>query len=90
MSDTELAGVVFAAKLATELAASWSDNDYLTARPVRSALTMAAVAAAAIPIGRLIIAEGNNYAAGAMILAVFLARWAGCRDLEKRKRKGKE
>lgn len=88
MTGWQLAGVVFVVKLAIELAGAMADNDYLTARPIRSAAITAAVVAAAIPIGRLIIADGNNYAAAATVLAVFLARWAGGRDLEKRKRKG--
>jgi len=88
MTGWELFGVVLAVKLIAELVAVLSDNDYLTGHEWRSATLTAMVAAAGIPIGREVIGEGNNTVAAACIVAAFVARWYGCRDLTKRKSAG--
>lgn len=76
---------VLVIKLATELTSRWGENCYLTGRAYRAAATITLVAAVSVPLGRVVIAERNNYAAAAMLVAVFVSTAWGCRDLERRR-----
>lgn len=78
--------IVLLTKLASEMAGRWGENYYLTAKPFRAAALTTLVAGLSIPIGRMVITDRNNWAAGAVLLAVFVSTAWGSRDLARRTR----
>jgi hypothetical protein len=87
MSDAATFAAVLAVKLLLELAGRWSENSYLTGRPTRAAFGTMLTAAAAIPIGRRVIAGDDNAAALAVVIAAGVATWVGCWDLARRRKR---
>lgn len=86
MDEIILFLAVLGIKTLIEVFGRWSDNCYHTGDGMKSALTAAVICAAAIPIGRLVIAKGSNSAAVATVVAVFIGTLVGQRNLEQRQR----
>jgi len=85
MSELFTFAAVLTVKLTLELVGRYSENSYLTNQPLRSAAGNMLVAAAAIPIGRRVIAAEDNIAAIAVVLASGAATWLGAKDWQRRK-----
>lgn len=81
---------IFTVKLVMEMLGRWGENCYLTGRPYTAACLITLVVGASIPVGRMVIADRDNWAAGAMLAAVFLTTMAGCKDLQRRRKPADE
>jgi len=77
--------VTLTARGAVEVCGVVSENAYHTAAPWRAALSGGACAAIGIPVSRLVIADGSDVGALAVVLVVGAGSWFGCRNLSKRK-----
>jgi len=76
---------ILAVKLLIEVVGRWSDNCYHTGDGLNSAMSAAAICAISIPVAREVIAAGNNKAALATVLAVFLGTMIGHWNFERRR-----
>lgn len=85
MSELTMFIAVLAVKLFTEILGRWSDNCYYTGDGLKSAVSATVIVAVSIPIGREVIAAGNDLAALATVLAVFVGTLIGQRNFEQRK-----
>lgn len=74
----------FALKLAVEMLSAFAQNSYLDLRALESATAMAVLAVMGIYISRRIIRDGDNIAATAGVVAVFVATLWGVHDLKQR------
>jgi hypothetical protein len=77
----------FTLKLAVEMLAAFAHNSYLDLRALEAATAMALLAVAGIYISRRIIRDGDNVAATAGIVAVFVATLWGVHDLKERQQR---
>jgi hypothetical protein len=75
----------FAIKIAVEMLGAFAQNSYLDLHALEAATAMALLAASGIYISRRVIRDGDNIAATAGIIAVFIATLWGVYDLEKRR-----
>lgn len=75
----------FAIKVAVEMLAAFAQNSYLDLHAFEAATAMALLTASGIYISRRVIRDGDNVAATAGVVAVFIATLWGVYDLEKRR-----
>jgi len=74
----------FALKLAVEMLSAFAQNSYLDLKALEAATAMAVLAVMGIYISRRVIRDGDNIAATAGVVAVFVATLWGVHDLKQR------
>lgn len=82
--STRTFAAFFALKLAVEMLSAFAQNSYLDLRALEAATAMAVLAVMGIYISRRVIRDGDNIAATAGVVAVFVATLWGVHDLKQR------